>query len=510
MELNKQDIEYIRQVLIYDSRKSFWMFCKTLEPDFYTDNKIYLHELCDTLQALYEGRIIKYNTHDEWRIADTLDGLSEHIKCNKFIMNLPPQTGKSRTLVNFCKWCFGKNIKERVITWSYNDETASDFSRYARDGIKQKKEFPYEIDYSDIFPDTKLKQGNEGFEKWALYGSHFSYIGAGLNGSITGKSGTIRICDDLIKDSTEALNDDRLEWIWKKYTDTFLSRISGHYIDIVNMTRWSSKDVVGRLLKDHPNDWYVFKREAYNKDTDTMLCPELLSKKDYEYIKSIMSPEIFYANYHQQPIDIQGKLYKILKEYELRYQNNIAYGVRTNPDTKETQVIQFENIIAYCDTADTGNDFLCCIVAGVYKGELFVIDVLYTKDGMEITEPDTARLLYKNQVINCLIESNNGGRGFARNVIRLLWDNHRSRRTIIKWFHQSKNKIARILTMSSFIQEHVYFPIGWDQKYPDFYETLNSYQKEGKNKNDDAPDCLTGLCEMQQTNGNSRVINIRR
>lgn len=42
---------------------------------------------------------------------------------------------------------------------------------------------------------------------------------------------------------------------------------------------------------------------------------------------------------------------------------------------------------------------------------------------------------------------------------------------------------------------HVLFPKGWENKYPEFYKALYEYQREGKNKHDDAPDCLTGCVE---------------
>ena len=113
---------------------------------------------------------------------------------------------------------------------------------------------------------------------------------------------------------------------------------------------------------------------------------------------------------------------------------------------------------------------------------------------MEITEKETAKRFNEFSVNNAKIESNNGGRGFARNIIRILGElkNHR---TIIKWFHQSKNKQARILTNATWVMEHFYLPENWRDKWPEYYEAMTSYQKEGKNKNDDAPDATTGVAE---------------
>src|SRR5699024_1588267 len=130
---------------------------------------------------------------------------------------------------------------------------------------------------------------------------------------------------------------------------------------------------------------------------------------------------------------------------------------------------------------------LCSITAGEYNGELYVLDILYTKEAMEKTEPLTVDMLVQNEVNEAVIESNNGGRGFARTIERLMWERHRTRRTTVRWFHQSKNKQARIFSNSSFVMNHIYFPVNWKDKWPEYYKAMNTYQKEGKNKHDDAP-----------------------
>ena len=130
----------------------------------------------------------------------------------------------------------------------------------------------------------------------------------------------------------------------------------------------------------------------------------------------------------------------------------------------------------------------------------------FTQEGMEVTEPQTAEFLFKNNVRDATIESNNGGRGFARNVERLLWETYQTRRVHIEWFHQSKNKKARILTNSKFVMDHVYFPIGWKERWKQFSKDILSYQKEGKNKHDDCVDALTGLVEKISTSPKARAV----
>ena len=132
---------------------------------------------------------------------------------------------------------------------------------------------------------------------------------------------------------------------------------------------------------------------------------------------------------------------------------------------------------------------------GVYNGEAYVLDLLYTKDAMEETEPATAAMLYRNDVNVADFESNNGGRGFARQVRRILQDTYKSNKTVINTFAQTKNKAARILSNSTWVMEHIYFPTNWKDRWPEYYRAMTRYQREGKNANDDAQDATTGIAE---------------
>jgi predicted phage terminase large subunit-like protein len=483
----------LRELEIRTARKSLWDYCKLESPEFYRENRWHLKLNCWVLQALYEGRLTKAAFMDACReIAPAwyyegfdFTRLIDDWVYTKLMQNLPPRIGKSRTLVNFCKWVLGREITNKIITASYNDEMAQDFSRYTRDGIQEAKTYPHEICYNDIFPNAKVKEGNASYKQWALEGNFFNYKGAGVGGGVTGRGCNVSIVDDPVKDAEDAFNELALAKIWRWYSGTFKSRLEKGGIQIVNHTRWAKGDICGRILENEAEaqEWFIFVMEARDEETGEMLCPDLLDEAMYEDLKRNVDEAIFAANYHQTPVDLKGRLYKDFLTY-------------TEPPKDEHGNLLFERIINYTDTADTGNDYLASICAGVYNGQLYVLDVLYTKEGMEITEPNTADLLVKNNVQNAVIESNNGGRGFARNVERLIWERHKTRNVGIVWLHQTKNKIARILSKSTFVMQNVYFPVNWKDRWPEYYKAMNEYQKEGKNKNDDAPDATTGLCEV--------------
>lgn len=482
---NKKSTYKIKEILNKKTEKaksSFWEYCKITNPDFYYEERSFLKDYCNLLEDLYRRKL---------RLPDGRI-------CRKIIINMPPRHGKSRTLVLFCQWCFGQNDNEKVITCSYGDDTASDFSRFTRDAIavestleesieelaaEYNDDIPEEeinnlkIVFSDIFPNVKIKKGNASFEKWALEGKFFSYKGAGVGGAITGRGGSITIVDDPIKDEYAANNEFTLKKIWKWYTDTFRSRAESGAIQIINMTRWSSKDLCGMILSNEKEskDWMVVCREA--RVNGKMLCESILSEEEYFSQKNLMSDNIFEANYHQKPIDLQGSLYKNFKKYK--------YAAP-----------EFEKLYNYTDTADTGTDYLCSISFGVYAHQAYVLDVYYTQDPMEKTEPETARRMNLHGIRGAAIESNNGGRGFARNVQRILKEKFKNFKCKIRWFHQSKNKRSRILTNASNVMEDVIMPEDWKERWPEFYEDITHYQAEGKNEHDDCADGITGVVEI--------------
>lgn len=454
---------------IIEARKTLWAFEKYRNPKFFRDDRPHLRELADTLQALFERKLINPKTQMPYR---------------KLMINIGPRTGKSYTTSMFEQWVYGQDQAQRIISTSYNEILSTRFAKGVRDGISETKIDDRIPIYADVFPGVKIKYGDAGSQIWALEGQHFNFLAAGFGGTITGVGASIGVIDDPIKNHIEAANDQVLEDQWAWYRDTFLSRIEEGGLQIIIMTRWATKDLCGRLLEAEPDEWYVIKKPAcLDEENHEMLCPSLMSWERYAKLKELTSPEIMQANYQQEPIDVQGRLYGDLKTYD-----------DVPRDAKGRAL--FEKIISYTDTADTGKDYLCTIVTGLREGQLYILDVQYTDRGMEYTEPETCDMLYQNSVLEAYIESNNGGRGFARNVDRLLWERHRWRKTRIIPRVQRQNKEARIIVGAAWIMQNVFFPTDWARRWPQFYRALTGYQRKGKNAHDDAPDTLTGLAEV--------------
>ena len=445
----------IRGAKIELARREFFFYCHLKAPDFYKEDRKYLVDLCSEFQDFIQS-------DDE-----------------VMVVNEPPRHGKSRTAGLLVEWVLGNDQKQKIMTGSYNETLSTMFSKNVRNDIQEEKADENRIVFSDIFPGVSIKRGDGAMNLWSLEGGYNNYLATSPTGTATGFGATLLIIDDLIKNAEEANNELIKEKHWTWFTDTMLSRLEEGGKIIIIMTRWASDDLAGRALEHFKEAGAKIRHISMKalQDDGTMLCSEVLSRKSYEAKIKAMGADIASANYQQEPIDLKGRLYTSFKTYS-------------------GELPQFKEIRNYTDTADTGGDYLCSINYGVtFANEAYVLDVLYTQEPMEITEPVTAKMLLAGSVNVARIESNNGGRGFARNVRRILEQELGSNYTTIKWFTQTHNKQARIYSNSSWVMEHIYFPEDWKNRWPEYYDAMIKYQREGKNRHDDAQDATTGVAE---------------
>lgn len=441
------------------ARRDFFEYCHLKAPDFYKYDRQFLVDLADELQSFIES------------------------KDDVLVVNEPPRHGKSRTGGNFVEWVLGNDPKKKIMLGSYNETLSTRFSKNVRNTIQEIKASNERMVYSDVFPNSKIKHGDASMNLWSLEGSDTSYLATSPGGTATGFGADIILIDDVIKNALEANNASVLEGHWDWFVNTMLSRLETGGKIIIIMTRWHSNDLAGRALRELPELGYKVKHVNMKalQDDGTMLCEDILSREEYDRKTKAMGADIAAANYQQEPIDIKGKLY--------------SEGFKTY-----TSLPTFKRISNYIDTADTGSDYLCSVVYGVtLDNQAYMLDVLYTKEDMSVTEPKTALQLASRKVNVSEIEGNNGGTGFARAVQKHMKQDYKWNGTIVKTFHQSKNKKARILSNATWLMENLYMPENWRDKWPEYFKAMNTYQKEGKNAHDDAPDATTGIAEMMNS-----------
>lgn len=440
----------IELIKIQLARRSLWDYCKLTNPQFYKDDRAYLNDMCNKIQDFFNQNEKKF-----------------------LIINLPPRHGKSFTSKNTVEWLFGENPKLRVMTGSYNETLSGQFAKQVRDTIQTEK-VDERLVYNDIFPNTKLKRGESSASMWALEGNnHKSYLATSPTGTATGFGAEILIIDDVIKNDEEAYNEATKDKHWSWFNNTMLSRLENDWKVLIIMTRWATDDLAGRIIETFGDLVLLITYKAV-QDDGTMLCEEILSRQDFDIKTQEMNEDIVQANYNQMPLDIKGKLYEDLKEWE------------TLP--KATKVYSLT------DTADKGEDYCVTIPYIVSNGDVYILDIQYNDKPMEETEIECAEMLIRCEVNEAEFESNNGGRGYARNIERLLKERQYYKANIIT-YTQKVNKEARILSSASWVCNHIFFPPNWKNKYKEAYKSLNTFQKKGKNVHDDIEDVLAGIYE---------------
>lgn len=445
------------------------------------------------------------------KISEVLDlVLKGEIK--RLIINIAPRYGKTELAVkNFIAEGLAINPKSKFIHLSYSDDLVLDNSREIQEIICS--------DYYQRLFDIQLLTKNT--RKW------YTQEGGGLYavstaGQVTGFgagqvdkdekdietllkekwekdvedieeffpfsdsifAGAI-VIDDPIKPE-DALSDTVRVRVNQRFETTIRNRVNSRNTPIIIiMQRLHEEDLCGYLIDlegtvDDGGEWNVLSLPCIYEDEngeEKALWPHKHTLEELRKLENKNS-YVFDTQYMQNPTPIEGLMYREFKTYEV-----IPH---TKQKTKKN----------YTDTADTGGDYLCSICYIETEIGNFITDVLYTKKPMEFTEPKTAEMLAKNETEEANIESNNGGRGFARNVgsQSVIIGNSK---TYINWFHQGENKNVRIFTKSADVNNLTYFPVGWEKRWPEFARHIKTYRKEGKNAHDDAPDALTGTVEWR-------------
>ncbi len=432
------------------TRRNFYEFCKMYDPGFFAPDKPHLKLIADSFQKIAERKI------------------------NKLMVSLPPRAGKSYITSLFCAWMLGRNPAESIMRNSYSMEIAGKFSYDVRGIICSAK-------YRTVFPGTELKNDRGAIGDWALTtAKQSSYFCAGVGGSITGKGcSLIAVLDDPVKNIEDALSETIIDKTWAWYTSTHLARMESGCAEIQIATRWSRRDVIGRLRDIQPAEWVEICIPALN-DAGESFCEAIKTTAEYEAIRTINDSFIWSAEYMQEPVEKSGLLFELseLNRFE------------------DALPVSYDGIAGYCDTADSGNDYLCAVIGGMKTGKIYITNVLLSREGMEITEQRLADLIIQTQCTVMTIESNAAGKIFTRNVRQIL--NTRGYRCELREVFNSKNKETRILMHSGIVKNTCFFKNGYNpgSDYDKFIRQLTGYVKSGRNKHDDAVDAVTGLVEM--------------
>lgn len=426
----------------------------------------------------------------------------------RLIVTVPPQHGKSLgSSILLPAYLLGLDPSMTVAIGSYSASLANRFNKRVQRIIDSPQ-------YAAMFPDTCIKRsGNRSdyvrtADRVEVIEHGGELLSVGREGGLTGNRVDCIILDDLYKDAMEANSPVIRENCWEWYTSVVKTRLHNLSRELIVFTRWHEEDLIGMLAarervvelcnwaqlgKCGDDDWMLLNFEAVKASPPTELDPrcegdslweERHSKRLLEERRKL-DPFRFECMYQGHPSASEGLLY--------------GNRFRTY-DRLPEPVVRYAN---YTDTADTGADYLCSVCYAIDRGgKIYVTDVVYSQDEMGVTEGLVAAMIGEWAGCDVLVESNNGGRGFARALARLC--PHHS----VNWFYQSANKEARILSNSATVLGNLAMPKDWIRRWPDFARHLTTYRRVFRsNRWHDAADVLTGIVEREFTSALSKKIH---
>ena len=413
-------------------------------------------------------------------------------------VSMPPGTGKTTLLKFFNSAVIGWFPKDYNLFYSHS----GDITRMYYDGVYQMVSDSDEYTWHDIFPELKVTGTNAKMQQFNVgkYKPFPSLQTASVGSENAGKvrASKFLLVDDMIGKLEEALNKNTLDKQWGAYTVDARQRKTMDSNDrpckeIINATRWSVGDVIGRVIQmyqGNPRVKVVSMPATDNKGN---------SNFDYEYggftkeffaDQQLLMDDISYqCLFMQQPIEREGLLFP---EDKIRRYLNLPHG-------------EPELITAQCDTKGKGTDFFVLPVLQNYGDDLYycVDCVCDNTADYEMQYENAANILVNNKVQECEFERNAGGDRVAMEVNKRV----ESKGWIcnITDVPTETNKEARIFQCSSWILQHIIFKdeslYTPKEPYGIMMSLLKQYSVSGKKQKDDVPDVFSNFA-LRMTKGN--------
>jgi predicted phage terminase large subunit-like protein len=195
---------------------------------------------------------------------------------------------------------------------THNAELAFRFGRKMKNLIDSSE-------YRKVFPEVKLAADSKAAGRWDVSGGG-EYFAAGVGGSITGRGADLLIIDDPHSEQ-DALSDTALDSAYEWYTSGPRQRLQPGGSIVIVMTRWSTKDLTERLLRNQSeplaDQWEVIEFPAILPSGNS-LWPEYWTPEVLNQTKASLTEAKWQAQYQQNPTSEEGALIK--REWWQRWQ----------------------------------------------------------------------------------------------------------------------------------------------------------------------------------------------
>lgn len=438
------------------------------------------------------------------RVVDAMQDLEDK-KLDLLAVSMPPGTGKSTLALFYLTWLAGKHPEKPILTGSHANSFLSGAYAECLRMMDPKGDYLW----SDCFPELKvistnakdmlIDVGRDKKDAKRFTTLEFSSVGSGNAGKVRAEQ--LLYCDDLIPDLETALSRDRLEKLWGQYTTDLRQRKIGDAVELHIATRWSVRDVIGRLEQqygDNGRSRFIVMPALDENDESNFdyPCEAGFTTKFYHEQREIMDDASWRALYLNQPIEREGLLYS---ENELRRFFEL-------PDAEP------DAILSVCDTKDKGTDYCVMPIAYQYGQDYYIADVICDNSNPEIVEPRLVSKCLEHKIHMSRFESNSAGGRVAEKIQNEI--KAHGGRTKITTKYTTQNKETKIIMAEPWVKQHCLFKDDSvtknDKEYRRFLSFLCSYTMMGRNKNDDVPDAMAMLADYAQSFSASQVTVFRR
>ena len=230
-------------------------------------------------------------------------------KTRRLIINMPPRHTKSEFgSYMLPAWFLGRDPSKKIIQCSNTAELAVGFGRKVRNLVGSEQ-------YAKIFPNVTLRSDSKAAGRWST-NSNGEYFAIGVGGTVTGKGADLLIIDDPHSEQEAAIaatNPEVYDKVYEWYSSGPRQRLQPGGSIIVIMTRWSKKDLTGRILKSalekDGDEWDIIEFPAI-LPSGKALWPQFWDIKELEVLREELPLPKWQAQYQQQPTSEEGALVK--------------------------------------------------------------------------------------------------------------------------------------------------------------------------------------------------------
>ena len=228
----------------------------------------------------------------------------------RLIVNMPPRHTKSEFASYLLPaWFLGQHPEKKVIQTAHTAELAVGFGRKVRNLFGDTA-------FKQVFPATSLRADSKAAGRWNT-NKGGEYFAIGVGGAVTGKGADLLIIDDPHSEQDAALgayNPEVFDKVYEWYTSGPRQRLQPGGSIIVVMTRWSKRDLTGKIIdasvrRDGADEWEVIELPAI-MPSGNPLWPEYWGINELEALRSELPVSKWSAQYQQDPTSEEGALVK--------------------------------------------------------------------------------------------------------------------------------------------------------------------------------------------------------